>query len=319
MDRNSTGARRPGNTSRATQGGSASTRPSSGPSVSAPSENSRLADAALGQVEPAQATPEPDLAAAGREVAQGRVDEGVGQTLHRHQRPAGLSAGSQGLAQDPRGEPDIAVPRFGVEGGEQHRMPEPPVEIAVAGHVGADRTAASLRLAGGRPQDPERGEIVPGPAPGDAPRRAHHPPGQPPGIGAQAPALAGREVCEVEGGLVGTGERVGRRADGLEEAQRVGIAGEQQVVAVVEGQAQGRVVVGAAAPARLLGGLVQNHPGPGLGQGDGRGQAGQAGTDDVDDTHQIRPWRRTTPSRASLPGFTRARGIAQPRAITAFR
>ena len=59
------------------------------------------------------------------------------------------------------------------------------------------------------------------------------------------------------------------------------VAGQQQMVAVVDGEIGGRVEIGAATAAGLLRGLVDMHPVIGVGQPNGRREAGNAGADDV--------------------------------------
>ena len=186
------------------------------------------------------------------EGAQGGVDEGVGQALHRHQRAAGRAAGAERLAQDPGGEADVASRRLGVERGEQDRMPEPVVERAFAGHAGADRAAGAVRLAGRRPQDAERARDsrargVPGT------RRAwlstHQ--GSAAGIRAQASSArrsSGRR-SRTRPRPARSGRRPARRSR-FRKSERIGVARQQQVVAVVDRQPERRIVVGAAAARR---------------------------------------------------------------------
>ena len=91
------------------------------------------------------------------------------------------------------------------------------------------------------------------------------------------------------------------------------------MVAVVDGQAELGVEIGAAAAAGLGGRLAQLDLDPGGGQTHGGGEAGQPGADDIGPTrpirtHPIRPRDKTIQSRAALPILARSRGGAQPAA-----
>ena len=59
------------------------------------------------------------------------------------------------------------------------------------------------------------------------------------------------------------------------------VAGQQQMVAVVDGEIGGGVEIRPAAAAGLLRGLVDVHPVTGVGQPHGRREAGHAGADDM--------------------------------------
>ena len=65
-------------------------------------------------------------------------------------------------------------------------------------------------------------------------------------------------------------------------AERRVIAREQQMIAIVDGDAELRVLVGAAAPARLPGLLVHDHALAAFGEANRGGKAGKPGTDDMD-------------------------------------
>ena len=72
------------------------------------------------------------------------------------------------------------------------------------------------------------------------------------------------------------------RADRIEVRQRSAVARQQKMIAVVDRHADGEVVVGAAAPAGLRGGLIDMNMNAAPDQPDGSGKAGQPGADDVD-------------------------------------
>ena len=59
------------------------------------------------------------------------------------------------------------------------------------------------------------------------------------------------------------------------------VAGQQQMVAVVDGEIGGRVEIGPAAATGLLRSLVDMHPVIGVGEPYGRREAGNAGADDM--------------------------------------
>ena len=72
-----------------------------------------------------------------------------------------------------------------------------------------------------------------------------------------------------------------RSAAAAEIVHRRMIAGDQQMIAVVDAAAEGRVHIGAAAPARLACRLVQHDGDAGLGEPQACGKPGEAGPDDV--------------------------------------
>ena len=83
------------------------------------------------------------------------------------------------------------------------------------------------------------------------------------------------------------------RADGAEIAADRLIAGQDEVVAVVDHHAQCRVMIRPAASSGLAGGLVHEAPPPALGEAHRRSEAGQTGADDVDRSrHQAKALRR---------------------------
>ncbi len=165
-----------------------------------------------------------------------------------------------------------------------------------------------------RAQDAERREIVGRARAGHAAARIENPPGEPPFVRLQRPALAALQVDEGECRLLGL-RHGGEPADPAEIGKRRPVAGEEQVVAVVDIEIDDGIVVGAAAAAGEFRRLVNGDGAARLRKLDGGGETGKAGADDVDDArHQAIPWRRTAPSTWSLLVLTRARGAAKPRA-----
>ena len=85
----------------ATQGGSASTTAVlRAERARAVARRRRPPTRPSAEVEAAQAPSEADLAPRARQIAQRRIDEGGGQAARRDERPAGLAAGAERLAQD---------------------------------------------------------------------------------------------------------------------------------------------------------------------------------------------------------------------------
>jgi hypothetical protein len=72
-----------------------------------------------------------------------------------------------------------------------------------------------------------------------------------------------------------------RGADVAQISERGVVAGEQKMIAVVDGHADGGIVIGAAAAAGKTRRLVHNDAAAALRQLQRRRQAGQAGADDV--------------------------------------
>ena len=101
--------------------------------------------------------------------------------------------------------------------------------------------------------------------------RIENPPGEAPLVEPQAPTLAALEVGEVEGGAIGTAE-ARLRSDGSQVMQRRMIAGEQKMVAVIDLAIQRRFVIGAAATAGMVRGLMQDHIAPAVQQAEASGE-----------------------------------------------
>ena len=115
------------------------------------------------------------------------------------------------------------------------------------------------------------------------------PPWRAPVVGPQPPALAGSEIGEIEDRGAGAAQTV-RRPDPAEIVERGVVAGQQEMVAVVDDEAQSRVEEGPAASSRRLRRLVHDRFNAGLGEAHRRAQAGDARADDMDG-----PFPHTTP------------------------
>ena len=94
--------------------------------------------------------------------------------------------------------------------------------------------------------------------------------------------------------------------------QRVVVAGQQQMIAVVDREIGRAVEIGTAAPAGLLRGLVHANLIAGIGQPHGRRKAGNSGADDMNGLlHQMNAYRRRMAMRAILLSRTGARGACE--------
>ena len=91
----------------------------------------------------------------------------------------------------------------------------------------------------------------------------------------------GGEIDEGEARVRRAGQAVAP-ADAVEIAERGAVAGQQQMVAVVDGDAEGGIVIGAAASAGLVGCLVDDGALAAGAEPHGGGKSGKPGTDDVE-------------------------------------
>ena len=217
-------------------------------------------------------------------MAQGRVDESGRQAGARDEGMAGLSAGRQRLAQELRGEPCRGFVRFGVKGGEQDRAPQALVERA-----GAIHGLAEARGRAGA-QDAEGGEVFAHSRARHAAARVEDPPGDAALAQAKGPALARGEIGERESGLARLPRQSVAGADAGEVIERRPIAGQEEVVAVVDDEVERRVVIGPAAPAGGARRLVHDDGSPLVRQPDRGAEARQPRADHMDGAgHQISP------------------------------
>ena len=192
------------------------------------------------------------LGAALAQQRQGGLDERRAQSVARDQRPASASAERERLADHGRREPRRAERRIDVQCGEKQRLDQALVEQPLAADDFADG------LARGRPKQPRQRHIV---------ERALFPAhvgsgskiqnGMRPSLkrSVQRSPLARSTNANSAAGR--TGQPV-LGADAAQIVERGVVAGEQQVIAVVDGHADRGVVVGAAAPAGESGRLVHD-------------------------------------------------------------
>src|SRR5262249_18491524 len=125
------------------------------------------------------------------------------------------------------------------------------------------------------------GEIVSRLGSGDAPLWVEYPPWQPPIAEMQGPAFAGREIDEGELRRVGADEPPAP-PDPAQVIERGMVAREHQVIAVVDGQAERSVVIGATPPPRLVRGFMDDDAPAGGRKPHGGGEAGEPGADHMD-------------------------------------
>ncbi len=201
-------------------------------------------------------------------------DQDRAQPVAGDQRPAGLAARQQRFADDGAGEPRRALGRIDIEGGQQQRLHQPLVQRALA------RDRLAHQFVRPCPNQRHQCEIVAQAGVGDAARLVEYPERQPAVAEIELPALAGRDVAErKQRALRSDQPRLG--ADRARVSQRMAVAGQQQMIAVVDHQIGGGVEIGSTTTAGGLRRLVDAHPVISVGQPDGRGEAGNAGTDDV--------------------------------------
>ena len=218
---------------------------------------------------------QPHFGAALLQMRQRGLDQRRAKALAGNQRPAGATAGGERLADDGGGEPRRALRRIDVERGEEKRLDQALIEHAVAGDDVADR------FAGSGAQEPRQRQIIEHARSRHAPLGIENPPRQPAVVEAQRPALAARQIDEREFGM-GRADQPVRGADVAQISERGMVAGEQKMIAVVDGHADRGIVIGAAAAAGKGRGLVHDDAGAALRQLQRSGQAGEAGADDVD-------------------------------------
>jgi hypothetical protein len=104
----------------------------------------------------------------------------------------------------------------------------------------------------------------------------------------ERPALAGAEIREIEPGFGGPFDGI-EAADRLRIGQRGAVAGEEQVVAVIDRKIERGIVIGPAAPAGGLRGLVHYDPLARCHEPHRGSEPGQARADDVDRAGHAKP------------------------------
>ena len=206
-------------------------------------------DRSIGKTNGAQLMLHQHLGAALAQQRQGGLNERRPQPVARDQRPASASAERERLADHGRCEPRRAERRIDVQRGEKKRLDQPLIKQPLAADDFADGLACR------RPKEPRQRHIVEHACSRHTSARIENPKRNAAVIEAKRPSLAAREIGKRE-------LRSGRTcqpvlgADAAHIVERGVVAGEQQVIAVVDGHADRGVVVGAAAPAGESGRLV---------------------------------------------------------------
>src|SRR5204863_4469146 len=103
-------------------------------------------------------------------------------------------------------------------------------------------------------------------------------------------------------------------ADPLDKSQGGRVAGEQQMIAVIDAAAEFGIEKRPAAAAGMLAGFVERDA---MSVGDQRHGGGETGDSGADDMHparrtHTRPWRNTSRSLCSFDSETRLLGSRQP-------
>lgn len=209
-------------------------------------------DALALEFQPAQPAGQADPGALAAQMRQGRVHEGGGQGRLGDARAAGATAPGQAVPHHGAGEVGRAFLRAGVQGGDQEGL-----EQAFPERAGAVQHLVDP-LAGMRAQQLAKGEVARRPGAGHAAGGAEDPPGQGTVIRPQPPGVPVAQVGEGEIGRFRPGQPV-LRPDGGEIAGHGFIAGQDEMVAVVDHQAELAVAIGAATPPGLRGRFRQLH------------------------------------------------------------
>lgn len=263
------------------------------------------------QLQGAQPATEPNLRAGLAQPLQGRFDEGGGQAGHRDPRADAAAALGQRLAHHRAREVGRSFLRRGIENGNQ----QGPQEF-LPQHAAARQHLFDLSAGMASHQGRYRQIVTEARARHAAPC-SQDPPGNGPVIGAQGPGPTRRDVKERKLCPRRSAHPV-RRADGAEVAADGRIAGQDEVIAVVDLHVEHAVMVGAATSSRLSGGIRKHDRHAAARQGHGRRQSGQSCSDDVDARPHDRPvhpktlQRATSHSNRALPMRTRRRGATQP-------
>jgi len=125
--------------------------------------------------------------------------------------------------------------------------------------------------------------------------------------------LAAGEIGEGEFGAPRSGQRL-LSADDAQIIVNRAIAGEHEMIAVVDDAAKLGVEIGAAAAARLPRRLEQHHARAFVRQRHGGGKSSKSSSDDIDRAHACSPCRSMIIANCALGMRTRLRGDAQPAA-----
>ena len=208
-----------------------------------------------------------------------RVHERAGESRSGDSRPAGGLSLAEGLAQHRPQETRGSGSHRAVQRRNRQGLPELLEQDAAL----ADAVGHGVVRAGQGETEPRK--IVPYPSIGHAPPGVEEPPRQSAGARPQAPSLAGAQIQEWKTRRNRSHQLVGG-ADVREIAHGGSVAGQQQMVAVVDGAIEPGIEIGPAAAAGLAAGLVEDDGMPRPRQRYRHGKAGHAGADDVCSGHE---------------------------------
>jgi hypothetical protein len=241
----------------------------------------QVADMGSRHGELAQFMPELDAGALVPQQPDRGFDQNRAQSVARDQRAAGVSPRQQRFPHHGAGEPRRPLGRIDVERRQQQRLHQPLVERALARDGVADPFALSC------PNQRHQCEIIGQPGVGYAASLIEHPQRQPAVAKVDLPALPCRQIDEWKLRALRTDQsRLGADRSGV--GDRVMVARQQEMVAVVDGEVGRRIEIGPATAAGLLRGLVDMHLEIRIGQPNGGREARNSSADDVNGVwHQI--------------------------------
>src|SRR5262245_21659088 len=197
-----------------------------------------------------------------------------------------------------------------VEGRAQQRIQQALIDGPVARHEIADRAIAFP------PQQSGHRKILYWGRCGHPRRAVKDPVREPSIVDADRPALVGRDIDHRKGRARRTAQPLAG-SDRRDEVHGRAIAGEDQVIAVVDHHAERRVVIAPAAPSGMVSSLMQRDREAAVAEANGGGEAGKSGAYDVYGArHQAIAWRSSIQSSSALGMRTGARGEPKPRATS---
>ena len=214
----------------------------------------QFADAARRHAEAAQFMSELDAGALALQQLDRGFDQNRAQALARDQRPASLSSRQQRFPHNGAGKPRRPLGRIDVERRQQQRLHQPLVKRAP--RTGWRRQPVC-------PVPPRSEASTP-----DSRASRYRGRGAPASKTHSGSRLSPRSSCQrwpvvkIDKGKLGAlrPDQPGLGADRPCVSHRMTVAGEQEMIAVIDGQVGRGVEIGAAAAARLLRGLVDSAP-----------------------------------------------------------
>ena len=211
-------------------------------------------------------------AAVSGEIGNGGIDQGFRQSLPRNQRLTRPPTAQQRAFHHRPEQRGQRLLRHGVERRDRQRFEQFAIEFRARQH------ALHAGTLGGFLQ-PGEGKIVGQFGARHAARQ--NPPGDAAWAGGDSPALAAADIDEGKHRPPRSAQRVAC-ADGGQILHHRVIAGEQQMIAVIQPHAECLVEIRSAPPTRRRSRLIERGANAGLGEADSRRQPGHARADDVD-------------------------------------